>query len=68
VQCAENLPDPRGILSTTYSNTCWQNELFDLARQQATSPTALTAFAHQLDPALTAGSLSRSVRDLTYLE
>jgi 1,4-alpha-glucan branching enzyme len=50
VQCAENLPDPRGVLSSTYSNTCWQNELFDLAREQLKSPTALTAFAHQLDP------------------
>jgi 1,4-alpha-glucan branching enzyme len=52
VQCAENLPDPRGTLSTTYSNTAWQNELFDRAREQVRSPVALTAFAHLLDPGL----------------
>jgi len=52
VQCAENLPDPRGTLSTTYSTTAWQNELFDRARDQARSSTAVTAFAHQLDPEL----------------
>ena len=52
IQCAEHLPDPRGILSTTYSNTCWQNELFDEAGRQVGSPTARTSFAHQLDPEL----------------
>jgi len=52
VQCAEHLPDPRGILATTYSNTCWQNELFDLARAQARSAAALPEFARQLDPEL----------------
>lgn len=52
IQCAEHLPDPRGILSTTYSNTCWQNELFDLAGAQAGRPTAQLAFAHCLDPEL----------------
>ena len=52
VQCAENLPDPIGTLQTTYSNSTWQNQLFDRARDQVKSPTALTAFAHQLDPEL----------------
>ena len=29
IQCAENLPDPQGILKETYSNCCWQNSLLD---------------------------------------
>jgi 1,4-alpha-glucan branching enzyme len=49
IQCAEHLPDPRGILSQTYSNTCWQNELMDKADTLAWH-SELTAFAHQLDP------------------
>jgi 1,4-alpha-glucan branching enzyme len=52
VQCAENLPDPAGTLRTTYSNTAWQNQLFDLVRAQAHSETALVDLAHRLDPEL----------------
>ncbi|MFO1430322.1 MAG: alpha-amylase family glycosyl hydrolase [Candidatus Competibacteraceae bacterium] len=29
IQCAEHLPDPKGILRSTYSNCCWQNQLMD---------------------------------------
>jgi 1,4-alpha-glucan branching enzyme len=49
IQCAEHLPDPRGILTQTYSNTCWQNGLKDRADELAWHGT-LTSFAHQLDP------------------
>jgi 1,4-alpha-glucan branching enzyme len=49
IQCAEHLPDARGILAKTYSNTCWQDEL--LGRADATAyGGALQDFAHQLDP------------------
>lgn len=51
IQCAEHLPDARGILRTTYSNTCWQNGLLDEAARQSTGPVQV-AFAHQLDPEL----------------
>ena len=51
IQCAEHLPDPRGILSQTYSNTAWQNGLLDVA-QNAAWGGSLTALAHQLDPEL----------------
>lgn len=49
IQCAEHLPDARGILHTTYSNTCWQNGLLDESAVQATRPVRVS-FAHQLDP------------------
>jgi 1,4-alpha-glucan branching enzyme len=50
IQCAEHLPDPKGILSQTYSNTCWQNGLLDEARAMAKSSHVRESFAHQLDP------------------
>jgi 1,4-alpha-glucan branching enzyme len=49
IQCAEHLPDARGILRTTYSNTCWQNGLLDESAAQADGPVR-ASFAHQLDP------------------
>jgi 1,4-alpha-glucan branching enzyme len=52
IQCAEHLPDARGILRTTYSNTCWQNGLLDEARNQAGTASARVSLAHQLDPEL----------------
>lgn len=52
IQCAEHLPDARGILRTTYSNTCWQNGLFDEAGGQVHSRSVTVSFAHQLDPEL----------------
>lgn len=52
VQCAEHLPDPRGVLATTYSNVCWQNELFDLARAHARGEAVLGELARHLDPEL----------------
>jgi 1,4-alpha-glucan branching enzyme len=51
IQCAEHLPDARGILRSTYSNTCWQNGLLDEAAAQANGPIRIS-FAHQLDPEL----------------
>jgi maltooligosyltrehalose trehalohydrolase len=51
IQCAEHLPDARGILCTTYTNTCWQNGLLDEAAAQANRPVRVS-FAHQLDPEL----------------
>jgi 1,4-alpha-glucan branching enzyme len=51
IQCAEHLPDARGILRTTYTNTCWQNGLLDEAAAQANRPVR-ASFAHQLDPEL----------------
>lgn len=51
IQCAEHLPDARGILRTTYSNTAWQNGLLDEANRQADQPVRVS-FAHQLDPEL----------------
>jgi 1,4-alpha-glucan branching enzyme len=50
VQCAENLPDPIGILSTTYSNCAWQTAFLDDAGGVAIGTGPLDAFAHQLDP------------------
>lgn len=35
IQCAEHLPDPQGILWTTYSNSTWQNQTLDAARWAA---------------------------------
>lgn len=35
IQCAEHLPDPKGILRTTYSNCCWQNQLMDKSADTA---------------------------------
>lgn len=51
IQCAEHLPDARGILRTTYSNTAWQNGLLDEANRQADQPVE-ASFARQLDPEL----------------
>jgi 1,4-alpha-glucan branching enzyme len=50
IQCAEHLPDPRGILSKTYSNTAWQNGLLDRGREVAARGAVTEDFAHQLDP------------------
>jgi 1,4-alpha-glucan branching enzyme len=50
IQCAENLPDPQGILASTYTNTCWQNALFDEAWNMAKYRYANERFAHLLDP------------------
>jgi 1,4-alpha-glucan branching enzyme len=51
IQCAEHLPDARGILAQTYSNTCWQNGMMDRAVSAAWGGS-LTELAHQLDPHL----------------
>ena len=50
IQCAEHLPDPRGILSQTYSNCCWQNELLDRSRDMARGRFVSERLAHALDP------------------
>lgn len=50
IQCAEHLPDPKGILSQTYSNTCWQNELLVRSRDMAKWNYVSEHIAHILDP------------------
>jgi 1,4-alpha-glucan branching enzyme len=50
IQCAENLPDPKGILSRTYSNTCWQNSLMDKAADTSIWNYIDPNFAFLLDP------------------
>ncbi len=50
IQCAEHLPDPKGILSQTYTNCCWQNGLLDYAREMARHHFVNEHFAHLLDP------------------
>jgi 1,4-alpha-glucan branching enzyme len=50
IQCAEHLPDAAGILSKTYSNCAWQNELLDRAREMARGGYVTERLAHQLDP------------------
>lgn len=53
IQCAEHLPDPQGIVSNTYSNSCWQNQLFDKAWEMARYHYVDASFAFLLDPQLT---------------
>jgi len=50
IQCAENLPDPKGILRDTYSNTCWQNSLMDKAADTSVWNYIDPNFAFLLDP------------------
>jgi 1,4-alpha-glucan branching enzyme len=50
IQCAENLPDPQGIVSQTYSNCTWQNALLDEADGMARGGYATERLAHRLDP------------------
>jgi 1,4-alpha-glucan branching enzyme len=50
IQCAEHLNDPKGMLSTTYSNCCWQDELMRKARDMAKWNYVDQEFAHHLDP------------------
>lgn len=52
IQCAEHLPDARGILRTTYSNTCWQNGLLDEAAGQVHRASTGASLGRQLDPEL----------------
>jgi 1,4-alpha-glucan branching enzyme len=52
IQCAEHLPDPVGILSQTYSNCCWQNDLLHRARDMAKYQYVSEHIAHLLDPQL----------------
>ena len=49
IQCAEHLPDPKGILKHTYSNACWQNALLDKAEDMAHYRYVDDRFAHLLD-------------------
>lgn len=50
IQCAEHLPDPKGILSQTYTNCCWQNGLLDQSRNMAKWNYVSERLAHLLDP------------------
>ena len=52
IQCAEHLPDPKGVLSTTYSNCCWQNALMDKVVDSAAWGYADPDLALLLDPAI----------------
>lgn len=52
LQCAEHLPDPTGVLSTTYSNLAWQNGTMDRARDMARHHYVSHHLAHALDPHL----------------
>jgi maltooligosyltrehalose trehalohydrolase len=49
IQCAENLPDPRGILRNTYSNCTWQNNLLSKVTDMAKFRFVDEPFAHMLD-------------------
>lgn len=50
IQCAEHLPDPRGILRNTYSSCCWQNALMDKATDTARWRYVDPGLAFLLDP------------------
>lgn len=50
IQCAEHLPDPKGIMRQTYSNCCWQNSLMDKAADTAYWNYIDPGFAFLLDP------------------
>lgn len=50
IQCAEDLPDPKGILNGTYSTCCWQNQLMDKAADTACYRYMNSGFAFLLDP------------------
>jgi len=52
IQCAEHLPDPRGVMRSTYSNTAWSNELMDKVADTATWRYVDEHLAHLLDPQL----------------
>jgi 1,4-alpha-glucan branching enzyme len=52
IQCAEHLPDPKGILRDTYSNCSWQNILMDKAFDTAHWRYIDQYFAFMLDPEL----------------
>lgn len=61
IQCAENLPDPRGILRNTYSNCTWQNELLSKVTDMAKFRFVDEPFAHLLDPRFSGYPDTRSV-------
>ncbi|WP_164929324.1 alpha-amylase family glycosyl hydrolase [Gloeobacter violaceus] len=52
IQCAEHLPDPRGILRQTFSNCAWQNELLNKVENMAGQRYVDDRFAHLLDTRL----------------
>lgn len=49
IQCAEHLPDPRGILSNTFSNSAWQNDLLNKVENMAQFRFVDEQFVHLLD-------------------
>jgi len=53
IQCAEHLPDPRGVMSSTYSNTAWSNELMDKVADTAILCYVDEHLAYLFDPQLT---------------
>lgn len=50
IQCAENLPDPAGILANTYTNCGWNNALLSRAQDMARWNYVSADIAHLLDP------------------
>jgi 1,4-alpha-glucan branching enzyme len=52
IQCAEHLPDPKGIISQTYSNCCWQNGLLERSRDMVRWNYVDENFPRLLDPEL----------------
>ncbi|MCP5003902.1 MAG: alpha-amylase [Planctomycetes bacterium] len=50
IQCAEHLPDPKGILQTTYSNCAWQNMLMDKCADAAIWKYVDANLAFMFDP------------------
>jgi len=52
IQCAEFLDAPVLALTSTYSNTVWQDQLLHAARNQAEGTGATDDYARRLDPEL----------------
>ena len=49
IQCAEHLPDPRGILRETFSNCTWQNDLLNKVESMADHRFVDESFVHLLE-------------------
>ena len=50
IQCAEDLPDPQGILQQTYSNAAWQDGLLNKVRDMAKYQYVDQDFVNLLNP------------------
>jgi maltooligosyltrehalose trehalohydrolase len=63
IQCAEDLSDPRGILSNTYTNATWQNELLGKAEDMVQWNYVDVNFAHLLDTGFSGYPASKMVNN-----